>query len=100
CYGENKAVAIKQLAVERDYDLTECHAYSDSITDLPMLEAVGHPSTVNPDRALRKLANEHGWPVLAFSKPVSLRSRLQMPSGTTVAITAASIAAVAAAAGA
>ncbi|TCO64284.1 HAD superfamily hydrolase (TIGR01490 family) [Actinocrispum wychmicini] len=97
CYGENKAVAMKQLAVEHGYDLTACHAYSDSITDAPMLEAVGHPSTVNPDRGLRKLANERGWPVLAFSKPVSLRSRFQMPSGTTVAITAASIGAVAAA---
>jgi HAD superfamily hydrolase (TIGR01490 family) len=97
CYGENKAVAMKQLALERNYELTECHAYSDSITDLPMLEAVGHPSTVNPDRALRKLALERGWPTLTFSKPVSLRSRFQMPSGTAVAITAAGLGAVAAA---
>jgi HAD superfamily hydrolase (TIGR01490 family) len=97
CYGENKAVAMKQLAVERNYDLAECHAYTDSITDVPMLEAVGHPSAVNPDRALRKLAADRGWPVLTFSKPVSLRSRFHMPSGTAVAITAASIGAVAAA---
>lgn len=97
CYGENKAVAVKQLAAERNYDLTASYAYSDSSTDVPMLEAVGHPSTVNPDRQLRKIATDRGWPVLTFSKPVSLRSRFQMPSGTAVAITAASIGAVAAA---
>ncbi|ONI78906.1 inhibition of morphological differentiation protein [Actinosynnema sp. ALI-1.44] len=99
CYGENKAVAMKQLAAERNYDLSACYAYSDSSTDIPMLDVVGHPATVNPDRVLKKLATERGWPVLAFSKPVPLRSRIQMPSGTTVAITAASLG-VAAAAGA
>jgi HAD superfamily hydrolase (TIGR01490 family) len=88
CYGENKATAIKQLAAERGYELNACHAYSDSITDLPMLEAVGHPTVVNPDRALRAAAAEHGWPTLTFSKPVSLRSRLHPPSGTAVAVTA------------
>ncbi len=45
-----------------------CYAYSDSITDLPMLEAVGHPTVVNPDRALRKEAAARGWPVLTFSR--------------------------------
>ncbi|CAM4016696.1 HAD-IB family hydrolase [Kibdelosporangium persicum] len=99
CYGENKAVAMKQLAAERNYDLAACYAYSDSVTDVPMLDVVGHPATVNPDRALKKVASERGWPVLTFSKPVSLRSRIQMPSGTAVAITAASLG-VAAAAGA
>jgi len=88
CYGENKATAIKQLAAERGYELDACYAYSDSITDLPMLEAVGKPTAVNPDRALRAVATERGWPVLTFSKPVSLRSRLQAPSGTAVAVTA------------
>ncbi len=75
-YGPNKAAGLKQLAVERGYDLAECYAYSDSITDLPMLAAVGHPYAVNPDRALRKAANEHGWPVLAFTNAVPLRERL------------------------
>lgn len=88
CYGENKATAIKQLAAEHGYDLTACHAYSDSITDLPMLDAVGHPSAVNPDRTLRAVATERDWPVLTFSKPVSLRSRFHAPSGTTIAFTA------------
>jgi HAD superfamily hydrolase (TIGR01490 family) len=95
CYGENKAAAIKDLAAERGYDLAECHAYSDSITDLPMLEVVGHPTAVNPDKGLRALAAERGWPVLEFTKPVSLRSRFPTPSGTAVAVTAIGIGAIA-----
>jgi HAD superfamily hydrolase (TIGR01490 family) len=95
CYGQNKATAIKQLAAERGYDLDACRAYSDSITDLPMLEAVGHPTVVNPDRALRAIAVERGWPVLTFTKPVSLRSRFHAPSGTTVAVTAIGLGAIA-----
>lgn len=75
-YGDNKAVAIRELAQERGYDLSRCYAYSDSVTDLPMLEAVGHPSAVNPDRGLRRAAATHGWPVLHFSQPVTLRSRV------------------------
>src|SRR3712207_235609 len=55
-YGENKAEAIRRLAAEGGYDLADCYAYSDSVTDLPLLAAVGHPTAVNPDRALRKAA--------------------------------------------
>ncbi|GAA4421492.1 HAD-IB family hydrolase [Actinokineospora soli] len=95
CYGENKATAILELADEHGYDLAGCHAYSDSSTDLPMLEVVGHPSVVNPDRGLRKVAAERGWPVLTFTKPISLRSRFTVPSGTAVAVTAISLGAVA-----
>ncbi len=86
-YGPNKAAAIRDLAQSEGYDLTQCYAYSDSSTDLPMLEAVGHPSAVNPDRALRKAAIERGWPILAFARPVSLRSRLGLrrPSAPVVA---------------
>jgi HAD superfamily hydrolase (TIGR01490 family) len=75
-YGPAKASAIRELADAAGYDLADCYAYSDSITDLPMLEAVGHPTAVNPDRALRRAAREQEWPVLVFSRPVSLRSRL------------------------
>jgi phosphoserine phosphatase len=46
------------------FDLAECTAYSDSHTDLPFLEAVGHPVAVNPDRALRRTPTERSWPVL------------------------------------
>jgi HAD superfamily hydrolase (TIGR01490 family) len=95
CYGENKATAIKQLAAEHGYDLDACHAYTDSITDLPMLEAVGHPTVVNPDRGLRAVAARRGWPVLTFSRPVSLRSRFPAPSGTAVAVAAIGIGTIA-----
>ena len=78
-YGENKAEAMRQVAAESGYDLADCHAYSDSVTDLPMLTAVGHPTAVNPDRALRRIAAERGWPVLEFTRPVSLRSRFAAP---------------------
>jgi len=89
CYGEAKAAAVRELAVHEDYPLEHCYAYSDSITDLPMLEAVGNPSVVNPDRALRKEAAARGWPVLTFSRPVPLRDRITTPSGAAVATTAA-----------
>ncbi|HEY6423588.1 MAG TPA: HAD-IB family hydrolase [Pseudonocardiaceae bacterium] len=85
CAGENKAVAARELAVQQGYELQRCHAYSDSITDLPLLEIVGHPTAVNPDRALRKEAQQRGWPVLAFSYPVSLRARIPAPSGAQIA---------------
>lgn len=65
-YGEAKAHRMRELAIRRGYRLRDCYAYSDSITDLPMLEAVGHPHAVNPDRALRRVARERQWPVLAF----------------------------------
>ena len=57
CYGEGKVQAIRELAAREGYPLEHCYAYSDSITDMPMLEVVGHPSVVNPDRALRSEAS-------------------------------------------
>ena len=89
CYGEGKAEAIRALAAREGYALQHCYAYSDSITDLPMLETVGHPTVVNPDRALRKEAGARGWPVRSFSKPVSLRDRIPAPSTAAVATSAA-----------
>ena len=75
-YAENKAKAIIELAAERGYDLSRSFAYSDSATDVPMLEAVGHPYAVNPDRTLRREATAREWPILVFDKPVALRSRV------------------------
>jgi len=72
-----KADAIRRLAAEWRVDLDRCYGYSDSVTDLPMLEAVGHPVAVNPDRSLRETAAERGWPVAEFDSPVNLRTRLQ-----------------------
>jgi HAD superfamily hydrolase (TIGR01490 family) len=65
-YGEAKALRMRDLATECGYELADCFAYSDSVTDVPMLAAVGHPHAVNPDRALRKVAAARNWPVLAF----------------------------------
>jgi HAD superfamily hydrolase (TIGR01490 family) len=76
CYAEHKAVAIRAEAAARGIDLEHSYAYSDSVTDVPMLEAVGHPVAVNPDKELRALALERGWEVRDFAKPVALRSRL------------------------
>jgi phosphoserine phosphatase len=89
CHGENKAAAVRELAAHEGYILEHCYAYSDSITDLPMLEAVGNPVAVNPDRALRKEAAARRWTVVTFSKPVSLRDRIPAPSSAAVATTAA-----------
>lgn len=90
-YGDNKAEAIKTIASERGYDLAASYAYSDSATDTPMLGVVGNPFAVNPDRALRRVAKDNGWPVLTFASPVSLRSRVSnmaMPSRPVLAATA------------
>ena len=78
-YAENKAKAITDLARKRGYDLERSYAYSDSATDVPMLDAVGHAYAVNPDKELRKVARERGWPVLIFEKPVALRREVSMP---------------------
>jgi HAD superfamily hydrolase (TIGR01490 family) len=61
-----KAEVVHEVAERDGFDLAECTAYSDSHTDLPFLEAVGHPVAVNPDRALRRIAAERSWPVLEF----------------------------------
>jgi HAD superfamily hydrolase (TIGR01490 family) len=75
-YGPEKAVLVRELAEQRGYDLASCYAYSDSATDVPLLESVGHPYVVNPDRALRRVALERDWPVLTFSNAVPLRERI------------------------
>ncbi len=75
-YGPNKATAIADLAARTGLDLADCTAYSDSATDLPMLEIVGHPVAVNADRPLAKVARERGWELRTFTKPVRLRDRV------------------------
>jgi len=73
--GEGKAVAIRELAQQRGIDLATSSAYSDSETDVPMLETVGHPYAVNPDRNLAKIAHEREWPILTFDRPVRAKDR-------------------------
>lgn len=68
CHGEGKAQILRDLAQQRGYDLAACWAYSDSMSDLPMLEAVGHPVAVNPEPALRERAEERGWPIVETSR--------------------------------
>jgi HAD superfamily hydrolase (TIGR01490 family) len=75
-YGPFKAEAISALAEERGLDLSGSYAYTDSITDLPMLDLVGKPVVVNPDKELRRIATERAWSIEWFRNPVSLRSRL------------------------
>ncbi len=66
CYGEGKAEAVRRLAAERDLDLEGSYFYTDSHEDLPLLEAVGKPRPLNPNRRLAQLAKERRWPVRRF----------------------------------
>lgn len=92
-YGPYKAKAMVKLAARHGIDLSASFAYSDSATDLPMLDAVGHPVVVNPDRVLAKLAAERDWEVRHFTRPVRLRDRLPIPAPVPAAALALSIAA-------
>jgi HAD superfamily hydrolase (TIGR01490 family) len=64
CYGAGKVEWTERFASAEDVDLGASFFYTDSITDLPLLEAVGHPRIVNPDPPLRREAERRGWPVL------------------------------------
>lgn len=75
-YGPGKPEAMRELAEELGLDLSRSYAYSDSETDMPMLESVGNPVAVNPDKNLRAIATERGWQIETFRNPVSLRNRL------------------------
>jgi HAD superfamily hydrolase (TIGR01490 family) len=100
CAGEGKAEAVRSLAERIGIDLTSSYAYSDSIADLPMLESVGHPVAVNPDKELRKQAEEREWDIRDFRRPVRLRTKIaqtaaqpktQFAAGVVAAVTAAAI---------
>jgi HAD superfamily hydrolase (TIGR01490 family) len=67
-YGAGKAEAIEQLAAREGIDLSESYAYSDSASDLPMLQLVGHPVAVNPDAELASVARSEGWQILRFER--------------------------------
>ncbi len=100
CYGESKAKEIRSLAERLGLDLEGSYAYTDSITDLPMLEAVGHPVAVNADRELRKEAETRGWDIRDFRRPVRMRTRIvetatrpktQVTAGVAAVVVAAAI---------
>jgi HAD superfamily hydrolase (TIGR01490 family) len=64
CYGRGKVYWAERFAAEHGVDLTASFFYTDSITDLPLLDRVGHPRVVHPDPRLRRLAQRRGWQVL------------------------------------
>lgn len=64
CYGAGKVHWARRLAEREGFVMAESYFYTDSITDLPLLEAVGHPRIVNPDLPLRRHAQRTGWPIL------------------------------------
>lgn len=68
CYGAGKVNRVRRLADEKGYDLRLCYAYSDSRSDLPLLELVGHPVAVNPDATLRRTARANNWPIVRFAQ--------------------------------
>ncbi|MEA2371662.1 MAG: hypothetical protein QOH12_2056 [Solirubrobacteraceae bacterium] len=88
-YGGGKATLIVELARAEGIGLAESYAYSDSVSDLPMLRAVGFPVAVNPDVALSRIAAAEGWPVLRFAR----RGRRFRSFGAFAAVAAASLAA-------
>ncbi len=67
-YGPGKVKAMQEFAAAHDIDLDASYAYSDSLSDLPMLRAVGHPVVVNPDPSLAEIAREEGWETLRFER--------------------------------
>jgi len=87
-FGSAKVDAINELASARGLDLDASYAYSDSATDLPMLEAVGHPVAVNPDRELARVAADRGWEIREFARPVQVRPL----SGHTLPVAAGAVA--------
>jgi HAD superfamily hydrolase (TIGR01490 family) len=67
-YGPGKVEAMRTFAGEHGIDLATSYAYSDSLSDLPMLEAVGHPVVVNPDPALAEIAKRENWQTMRFER--------------------------------
>jgi len=67
-HGKEKAVAVRELAAQRGFNLENCLAFSDSNNDLPLLQCVGHPSAINPDALLGLRAMAEGWPIHDFRR--------------------------------
>jgi len=91
-YGTGKAEAIAEVAIRDQLSLPDCYSYSDSITDVPMLEAVGHPVAVNPHKDLEAIANERDWMIVHFERPVTLRTRLAAVPAPVPVISGAAVA--------
>ena len=77
--ADGRASLAARIAAERGVDLADCHAYGDGVSDLPLLELVGHPAAVNPDFRLAREARRRGWPILTWSTEPGARSRPPAP---------------------
>jgi len=95
CYGPNKAEAMHAIAEAKHIDLSRSYAYSDSATDIPMLECVGHGVAVNPDRELARAAREHDWEIKTFTRKVRLRDRMPSPTAKSAGAAGSVVAAAA-----
>jgi HAD superfamily hydrolase (TIGR01490 family) len=93
CYGSGKVTAMEEIARWDGLDLAQCYAYSDSASDLPMLEAVGHPVAVNPDAKLARHARAYGWPIIHFSQRTKSVIRRSFAGAAATGIAAGSFAA-------
>jgi phosphoserine phosphatase len=89
-YAKGKVEAMRRFAEKHDIDLGESWAYSDSVSDLPMLRAVGHAVVVNPDGPLLEIARQEGWEVMRFEK---LGRKLAIAGATALAAAAGGLAA-------
>lgn len=69
CYGEGKLVHARAEASKHQTTLADCAFYTDSFSDVPVLEAVGRPVVVNPDPRLRRRANKRGWTIVDWGTP-------------------------------
>ena len=67
-FGVAKGRAVQQMAVDKGFELAQCYAYGDSVSDQWMLEAVGRPVAVNPSWRLKTLARRKSWPVLTWAE--------------------------------
>jgi HAD superfamily hydrolase (TIGR01490 family) len=93
CYGAGKVVAMEEIARWDGLDLAQCYGYSDSASDLPMLQAVGHPVAVNPDAKLARHARAYGWPIVHFSQRTKSVIRRTVAGAAASGIAAGSFAA-------
>jgi HAD superfamily hydrolase (TIGR01490 family) len=66
CYGAGKVVWAQRYAAEHGAALSDAYLYTDSHSDQPLLDVVGHPIAVNPDVRLKRLARRRGWPIEMF----------------------------------
>ena len=86
CYGEGKAQVVRDVVAERGYELHDCFAYSDSASDLPLMQLVGNPVAVNPDGPMMSVAHRRGWPVVEFNRQQKRVLRWSVSSGIGIAL--------------